>query len=375
MAFEALRAYQDALLENCSVGTDLVLFRSGAPLYRHMNGFANREAGVKVSADTLFRVFSMTKPITCALALMLHDQGRFLMTEPLGNYLPAFEHMRVRDGEAVREAERPIRILDLFTMTSGLSYEMDRDSLRQAQQKFGPALTMAQAAEAIASDPLEFESGTRFMYGLSHDVLGVFIESLCGAPLGQCMEEMVFRPLGMARSFFTVPQALLPNCAKSYASQPPFGPEPGMEGLFRAFPRMESGGGGLWMTMDDYVRFQRMLLREGTSEKGKRLLSRAAVRLMRSNHLPPEALASYMLERPGYGYGLGVRVLMAPEAIGALSMPGEYGWAGTQGSWMMVDPKLDVAAVFMMQGEPGPNRQVHPRLRNLIAAAVSSLDT
>ncbi|MGI6687511.1 MAG: serine hydrolase domain-containing protein [Christensenellales bacterium] len=373
MVWEAMRAYQEALLDSCAMGTDLAVYQGETPLYRHMNGFANREAGVKVTADTIFRVFSMTKPIICAVALMLHDQGRFLMTEPVGKYLPAFEQMWVKDGDDVREAEKPIRILDLFTMTSGLSYELDRDSLRAAQKAHGFDLTMAQAAEAIAWDPLEFEPGTRFCYGLSHDVLGVLIERLCGASLGECLEEMLFRPLGMSRSFFTVPDALRPSCAQCYSSRPPFGREEEMERLFSAFPRMESGGGGLWMTMDDYLRFQRMMLREGMDEKGRPILSRAAVRLMRINHLAPGALTTYMQERPGYGYGLGVRVLMAPEAIGALSLPGEYGWAGTQGTWMMIDPERNVAAAFMMQGEPGPNRQVHPRLRNLVSAAVSCL--
>lgn len=372
MAWEALRAYQEELLETCAVGTDLAVYQGETLLYRHMNGFADRENGVKVSADTLFRVYSMTKPVVCALGLMLHDQGRFLMTEPIGKYLPAFEHMRVREGEGVREATNPIRILDLFTMTSGLSYEMDRDSLRAAQKTHGAALTMAHAAEALAQDPLEFEPGTRFCYGLSHDVLGVLIEKLLGASLGECLAEMLFKPLGMTRCFFTVPEVLKPHCAKAYASQPPFGPEAGMEPFFRAFPKMESGGGGLSMTMDDYLRFQRMLLREGKDEDGRTLISQAALRLMRLNHLPPEALKHYMEERPGYGYGLGVRVLMAPEAIGALSLPGEYGWAGTMGTWMMVDPARNTAAVFMMQGEPGPNRQVHPRLRNLVSSAVSS---
>lgn len=369
MAFEALRAYQDGLLETRAAGSDLAVYQGETPVYRHMNGFADREAGTRVSRDTLFRVYSMTKPVTCALALMLHDQGRFLMTDPLGEYLPAFSRMRVKDENGGREAENPIRILHLFTMTSGLDYSLDRGSLRQAQEKYGADLTMAQAAEAIAQDPLAFEPGTQFCYGLSHDVLGVLIESLCGAGLGECLREMLFRPLGMADSFFEVPQEAAGRLAVSYSSAPPFGREPGLEQYFAGFPKLESGGGGLVMTTEDYLRFARMLLREGASEEGKQVLSRAAVRLMRRNHLSSDLHAQYMAQRPGYGYGLGVRVLTHPERIGALTRPGEFGWAGAQGSWMMVDPESGLAAVFMMQGSPGPNREVHPRLRNLIAGA------
>lgn len=369
MAFEALLAYQDGLLQTHAVGSDLAVFSGGRAVYRHMNGFANREAGIKVSRDTLFRVFSMTKPLTCVLGMILHDQGRFLMTDPLGKYLPAFARMRVKDEGGEREAENPIRILHLFTMTSGLDYNLDRGSLQKARQAYGADLTMAQAAEAVAEDPLAFEPGTRFCYGLSHDVLGVLIESLCGAGLGECLKEMLFQPLGMKNSFFQVPKGEEGRLAVSYSSAPPFGKEAGLEQYFAGFLKLESGGGGLVMTTDDYLRFARMLLREGADEKGRQLISRAAVRLMRSNHLTEALQQGYMAERPGYGYGLGVRVLTHPEMIGALTGMGEYGWAGAQGSWMMVDPAGGLAAVFMMQGTPGPNREVHPRLRNLIAAS------
>lgn len=369
MAFDALRVYQDGLLKTTAVGTDLAVYQGERPVYRHINGFADRGAGIKVGRETLFRVYSMTKPITCALALMLHDQGCFLMTDPLGDYLPAFARMRVREGEGTREAEQAIRIAHLFTMTSGLDYNMDRESLGLAQAAHGVGLTMAQAMEAIAGDPLVFEPGTRFCYGLSHDVLGVLIETLCAASLGECLKELIFEPLGMAHSFFEVPEGLAHRCALTYTSQPPFGQEAGLEQYFKAYPKLESGGGGLVMTTDDYLRFLRMLMREGADENGRQILSRAAVRLMRSNHLSAPLHAGYMADRPGYGYGLGVRVLTDPQMIGALTQPGEYGWSGAQGTWMMVDPANSLAAVFMMQGSPGPGREIHPRLRNLIAAA------
>ena len=370
MNWGALRAYQDSLLENCAVGTDLMVCQGEKVVYRHLNGFANREAGIRVGRDTLFRVYSMTKPITCALAMMLHDQGRFVMTEPLGRYLPAFGQMRVKEGRGSREARGPIRILDLFTMTSGLNYDLQRESLLGVLADQGPGLTLAQVAEAVARDPLDFDPGERFCYGVSHDVLGVLVETLCGASLGECMAEMLFVPLGMADSFFALPEDAQPRLALTYASQPPFGPEPVLDNFFLSFPRLESGGGGLVMTTEDYLRFLGMLLREGRDEKGQALLSPAAVRLMRTNHLTGPVHAGYMADRPGYGYGLGLRVLTHPEQIGALTNPGEYGWAGTQGTWMMADPASRTAAVFMMQGLPGPNREIHPRLRNMIAAQV-----
>ncbi|MDD4080998.1 MAG: serine hydrolase [Eubacteriales bacterium] len=370
MSWEALRAYQDSLLESLAVGTDLAVYQGEEPAYRHMNGFADRDAGKKVSGDTLFRVYSMTKPITCALALILHDQGCFLMTDPVSRWLPAFENMRVKDGGTVRDARKPLRVLDLFTMTSGLNYELERDSLKAAVLSNGPGITMAQAVDALAGDSLDFDPGERFCYGVSHDVLGLLVEALCGASLGECLKEMVFGPLGMKNSFFEVPEPALGRMAVTYASQPPFGQDSSLDQLFRAFPRLESGGGGLVMTTDDYLLFLRMLLREGRNEEGLQLLSPAAVRLMRANHLTGDVHAGYMAERPGYGYGLGVRVLTHPEMIGALTHPGEFGWAGAQGTWMMVDPTSKVTAVFMMQGAPGPNREIHPKLRNIIAAQV-----
>lgn len=370
MGWEALKTYQDSLLGNLAVGTDLAVYQGETPVYRHTNGFADREAGKEVNGETLFRVYSMTKPITCALALILHDQGRFLMTDPVSRYLPAFENMQVKDRDTVRDARRPIRILDLFTMTSGLTYEMERDSFRAAVLSDGPDITLAHLVAALAKDPLDFDPGERFCYGFSHDVLGLLVETLCGASLGECLAEMVFGPLGMESSFFGVPEAAHGRMAITYASQPPFGRESKMDQLFLEFPRFESGGGGLGMTTDDYLLFLRMLLREGRDENGRQILSPAAVRLMGTNHLSGAVHAGYMAERPGYGYGLGVRVLTNPEMIGALTKPGEYGWAGTQGTWMMADPASRTAAVFMMQGLPGPNREIHPRLRNMIAAQV-----
>ena len=239
MAFEALRAYQDGLLETRAAGSDLAVYQGETPVYRHMNGFADREAGTRVSRDTLFRVYSMTKPVTCALALMLHDQGRFLMTDPLGEYLPAFSRMRVKDENGGREAENPIRILHLFTMTSGLDYSLDRGSLRQAQEKYGADLTMAQAAEAIAQDPLAFEPGMQFCYGLSHDVLGVLIDP-CAAPAWGMPGEMLFRPWAW-QTAFEVPQEAAGRL-RFYSSARPLG-RPGLEQYFAGFPKLERGRG------------------------------------------------------------------------------------------------------------------------------------
>lgn len=367
MDFSALRAYQDGLIGRLSVGTGLSVYSKDQEVYRHMNGFADREKGLPVRGDTLFHMYSLTKPLVCALALKLYEQGRFQLEDPVSQYLPEYAHLKVEFDQGVRDAKCRMLLWHLFTMTSGLDYNVE--AMTPFFMSQGPLLTTRQAAAFLAKKPLSFEPGERFLYGFSHDVLGAVLEVITGQSLGQLLKEHLFSPLGMNNSFFQVPADSRKLLAKAYQLEPPFDLLDDAHPLDH-FLQFESGGGGLIMSLDDYLMFARMLARGGTSQDGKTILKPQTLQLMHTNQLSGDLLAGYQENRPGYGYGMGVRVMLDPQSIGAESKVSEYGWSGMMGCYFLVQPQDQVCAVFVTQSMPGPNRPVHPQLRDLICRAV-----
>jgi CubicO group peptidase (beta-lactamase class C family) len=374
-------------------GFSVLVSRHGQVAYRADYGRRDLETDLPIEPDTLFRIYSMTKPITSVAAMMLYEQGAFDLNDPLSTYIPAFGETRVYDGgpaanPATVPAVEPIRIRHLMTHTSGLTYGFHRvhpvdEMYRAAGFEFAgkQGVELAAATDVWAQLPLVFQPGTEWLYSVATDVLGRLVEVLSGMKLDEFFRTEIFEPLGMVDTGFAVTPQQAERLAALYAPMPGTGKAVRYDVLGRTVldgGYFLSGGGGLVGTLDDYHRFTQFLLRGGELE-GVRLLGDRTLRYMTRNHLPGGAdLTAF--GRPlfaetrydGVGFGLGFSVLIDPIAFGVLSSPGEYGWGGLASTAFWVDPAEELTAIFMTQLAPSNTYPVRFQLRQLINSSMIS---
>lgn len=351
-------------------GAATLIWRDGQVVHTGAVGRRNLATGLPVRRDTIFRIASMTKPVTTVAALMLHDEGRFDLDEPIATCAPELARMRVlRDPEgALDQADeaRPITFRDLLTHRSGLTYgDFHRGPLGRAYAETLGAqidnpLTPDEWIARLATLPLIDQPGAGFHYGLSSDLLGFLVARLEGAPLGAVLERRIFAPLGMRDTGFIVSREKRDRCAglcgfDDEGRLTSLAAAPGGHALDERPEGMtfESGGQGLWSTLDDYLAFARLLI--GDAPNGVTLLRPATLATMASNQLTSEQRATTrMLGRPifaaGHGYGMGVAVVMEPEKADPLRCRGgvgTLGWPGAYGGWWQADPNDRSVLIFL----------------------------
>ena len=364
---------QASIREACDngvlAGAVTLVCQGGKVLQVNEIGFRDVEAGLPMSRDTIFRIASMTKPVTVAAAMTLVEQGRLRLDDPVGRWLPELAAPRVLadphgEIDATVPALREITVEDLMTHRSGLAYTFsvtgpiarayDRVSLRQDADPW--------LAE-VAGLPLVHQPGERLTYSHSTDVLGILLSRIEGKPLQEVLTERVFGPLGMTDTGFSVPPAARGRAATMYKvdadgrlSHDVMGPAPVTP------PRFCQGGGGLMSTVDDYLAFATMLLRDGTVDGG-RVLSEQSVALMRADRLTAEQRRRPFLGMPywqGRGFGLNLSVVTDPAQSSPLFGPGGVGsftWPGAFGTWWQADPENDLILIYLIQNAPnlGPD--------------------
>lgn len=378
MLFDRLAEFQDGLEKLGIGGNDCAVYLDGKPVFRHFAGWQDRERGIRIDENTLYRMFSMTKPITCAAALQLFEQGRFLLSDPLSDYLPEFADMKVKLPAAFGEhtvvsARNPIRIQNLFEMTAGLDYDTNTPAIRELKEATGCRFTTREYAAALAKAPLNFEPGTHWLYSQAHDVLGALIEVVSGESFDAYLRSRVFTPLGIRTGWFHAPESEKTRLCRRYALDENgawiIGPE---ENDLQPSPRFCSGGAGLVMTVDDYARFAVAMTNRGKALDGTRILNGRTVDLMRTPRLNEAEQKDFSdgETRWGYGYGLGVRTLIDAAAGGSLSFPGEFGWGGAWGTYVVMDPDAKVTIVYAEQGVDTRAPYIQRRVRNLAYAAL-----
>ena len=368
----------------------LLISRGGKVVRLSTHGHRDVELGVRVEADTVFRIYSMTKPITAVAAMMLYEKGAFDLRDPVSRFIPAFDSVRVfRDGTALRPvtvaATEPIRIWHLFTHTAGLTYgflhrHVVDEMYRAAGFEWGfpEGMDLAACCERWASLPLLFEPGTEWNYSVASDVLGRVVEVVSGRSLDAFFAERIFTPLGMSDTGFFVDPANASRLAALYLAD-----RAGKAVRNDAFgaaalrpPLVHGGGGGLVSSAGDYHRFTRMLLGGGALD-GVRLLSPRTVRYMSQNHLPEGAdLGTFgrpFGEAPlaGLGYGLGVAVVRDPLRSKVVSSMGELSWGGAASTAFFVDPSEELIVLFFTQLLPSTTHpMLRPQLRQLVYQAL-----
>ena len=351
-------------------------------------GYRDVDAKHPVEPDTIYRIYSMTKPITTVAALMLYEEGRFQLDDPVAKFIPAFAGTRVFDsGDAefftTVPLERPITVHDLMVHTSGLTYGFQHEHAVDALYRnrgvefnanVGP---LAELVEATASQPLVFQPGTRWNYSVSTDVLGRLVEIWSGVALDAFFDERIFGPLGMRDTGFHVREGQAHRLASNYVRADDGGlrlADSATGSRFLEPATTLSGGGGLVSTAADYLRFMRMLRGRGTLE-GTRVLGRKSVELMTMNHLPGD-LADMgrprFAEMPfaGIGFGLGVSVVVDPAKARILGSPGEYAWGGMASTTFWVDPVEDLLVLLLTQLMPSSAWPIRRELRVLTYQAL-----
>ncbi len=361
--------------EKKAPGVSMLIARHGKVAYRQCLGEL-RPGGPAMSEDAIFRIYSMTKPIVSVAAMMLVEEGRLSIVDPVSAYIPAFADVKVGVESAGRlelaPLKRPITIQDLMRHTSGLTYGFTGFSavqkLTRAADVVNGNRTLAENVEAMASLPLMHQPGEAWEYSVSTDVLGRIVEIIEGASLGEALRAQIFDPLSMADTAFYTPDAKLAR--RAAPSSFDFMTAAGVDGCnATAPPKFEAGGGGLLSTLSDYTRFAAMLNNGGAFE-GVRILGPRTIAFMASDHLDPRADRSHVLIWPGHGFGLGFAVRMEPGQAPTPGSVGEFFWGGMMGTAFWVSPRNSMFAVLMAQA-PEYREYFRVLFRNLVSAAIA----
>ena len=382
-------AVDQSIKDQQIAGAVTMVIRHGKVAWLKPQGSLDREAGKAMPADAMFRICSMTKPITSVAVMMLYEEGKFNLEDPISKYLPEFKNPKVlvKPGRGIAPytvpATREITIRDLLRHTSGLTYNWNEelgkmyDDANVATGLLEYDGTIADNVKRLAAQPLLFNPGERWEYSLGVDVLGRLVEVISGMPLDEFFRTRIFEPLGMKDTYFYVPQDKVNRLATAYGmfedKLTRFPDKPVTDGFLTydaSYPvagpkKLFSGGGGLVSTAEDYARFCEMMLANGMAN-GKRLLSPKSVELMTHDQL------GKIGPEQGFGLGFGIDGVKAP--LDELGTPGEFGWGGFFYTQFRIDPKEQMIVIFMAQLHPAGDVNIQNRVMTLAYQAINASD-
>ena len=374
-------------------GLSVLVSRGGKLVHQSHQGVMDWDTEQPIAPDTLFRIYSMTKPITSVALMMLYEEGKFRLEHELFRHLPEFREVKVfesgnADSYTTHAPERPIQIRDLLTHTSGLTYDflvqhpVDKLYRRAKLRGLGAEDMKLEAfVHKLAEQPLVFSPGTKWNYSFATDVCGRLVEVLSGQPLDTFFETRIFQPLGMNDTFFRVPRDKAHRLASCYERDPQTKEiklqDPGSSSVYLNDRAFLSGGGGLVSSMDDYHRFCQMLLNGGALD-GERRLSPTTIDFMTQNHLPGGQSMSDMGDETfsetrmdGSGFGLGFSVVTSPVEAMAPVSEGAYSWGGAASTFFWIDPAEELIGILMTQLMPSGAYPLRPQFQQLVYAAIT----
>ena len=376
MNFDKLKDFLDYYLPMLGVpGSDTVIYKDHNEVFRHRSGFDNLKYRTPIRPDGVYNIYSCTKIATCVAALQLIERGEILITDPIHVYFPEYKKLavakRTSDGKIkVEKAKNPILIRHLFSMTSGLDYNIHRPAIDRVKKQTDGKCPTLDIVRALPEDPLIAEPGERYCYGLSHDVLGGLVELISGMKLSEYMKLNIFEPLGMKDTTFDITQENYERiaCQYEYDSIGRCAIEvPKDSNVLRFGSEYQSGGAGLLSTVDDFILLTDALANGGVGKNGVRILSNASVELLRSPMLNPDQLQMFenTPQNAGYDYCLGVRSMRDPAKAGSLVPVGAFGWDGKKMTVSVSDPKNRIA-IYHAESIDAMNPILLPRLLNVI---------
>lgn len=364
--------------------------RRGEVAHLSALGYMDVERKRRVEEDTLFRIYSMTKPVTSVAFMMLVEDGLVALDDPVEQYIPQWRNIGVYEGGFIgtfktTRPTQPMRIVDLLRHTAGLTYgfqqrtNVDAAYRKQRLDELGGPATLDQMIESLGRLPLEFSPGESWNYSVATDVLGYLIGKLSGEPLEKFLQRRIFAPLGMHDTAFSVAPAKASRFSACYMGSPDgrmvLQDDPQSSPFLQA-PTLVSGGGGLVSTLGDYRRFCQMLLAGGTLD-GERIISRKTLQLMTSNHLPgnkelPDVSISMFSEAAyaGVGFGLGFAVTLNPAQTLLPGTAGDFSWGGMASTYFWVDPREELIVIFMTQLMPSATYPIRRQLRTAVYSAL-----
>lgn len=379
---KVMQSYVD---QNKLAGVVALVTSHGHLAYSERFGMMDLEAAKPMQFDTIFRIYSMTKPITSLALMLLFEQGLLQLTDPVMKFLPEFEGVQVRenDGKLV-DPKRPITVLDLLRHTAGLSYGGYKDSEDPVDEHydgadlFNPELSLEEMIRRVADLPLIRHPGEAWHYSVATDVIGRLVEVISGRSIAEFFDQRILTPLGMEDTAFLVPQEKMDRFATLYGRTDSQALQPldvAVAGNY-VNPRLHLGGQGLVSTAEDYLRFAQLMLNKGDWH-GSRLLERETVELMTTNHLSPAQMPiSYngIVDSPvpGIGFGLGFNVLMDPGQAGVYGTQGDYGWGGYAETYFWINPREHLIAILMAQLMPSLSYPIRNEFRTLVYQALVS---
>ena len=344
MSFSKLDSFMKKMPARGIPACELTVLRHGEQVYRTAVGFADTEGKRPASPDDLYWIFSTTKVVTCIAAMRLVEQGVLHLDDPVSRYLPAFSDLKVKQADgSLAPAKNEMTLLHLFTMTGGLTYDYG-NAVKNATDRS----TLGMVNE-FAKDPLIFEPGTRYRYSLCHDVLAAVVEVASGMPFSQYLQQNIFDPLGMKDIGFRPTEEQEKRFSAMYLGQTACSPPSptSNKNPYALTDLFESGGAGLFSSVDEYAKLLTALSLGGTAKNGYRVLKPETVAMLGENHLPLAAQNDFVTTRLyGYGWGLCGRAHMDPTVSLSPTAVGEFGWDGAAGAFALVDPTNQVAVYF-----------------------------
>ena len=368
-------AFKRDIDKGATPGVTVMVARRGQIGWFEALGRQNPAASAPMAQDSIFRIFSMTKPIVSVGIMMLLEEGYLLLNDPVAKYIPEFADQKVGIEHNGRlelvPLTRPMMIQDLLRHTSGITYDHTGNGLvqqlYQQSQLRSRKISNTEHAAMVASLPLMCQPGSEWNYSRSTDILGRIIEVVSGKTLSAFLTERILAPLQMAETGFYTGAENAGRLAEPFPADPWSGDKVQLFNMLEQ-PAMESGGGGLVSTTMDYARFCQMLLNGGTLD-GNRIIGHKTLQFMASDHLGPTVKLESPLMPPGHSFGLGFAVRTHQGMAPFTGSVGEFFWSGMAGTFFFIDPKEELFAVFMMQG-PGQRQYFRPLFRNLVYAAV-----
>lgn len=371
----------DAVQTGESAGCNVLVLEKGEEILYCESGYADRERGKMIERDTIFRIASMTKPVTAVAVMILVEEGKVSLLDPVSSYLPGFKNQKVAVGEELVPVRREMLVKDLMNMTGGLVYPGNGTAPGRATKQVyaslieNKSMTTVAAANQFGQCPLAFQPGEGWKYSVSAEVLGAVIEVASGMRFGDFLMEKIFKPLGMKDTDFYVPKDKQERLAKAYCMteaglvcQEELEQYMGISVHMEERPAFEAGGGGLVSTIDDYACFGAMLINGGLGNKERILRPRTVDFLTKGslNEVQQKEFTRQEYNFPGYSYANLMRVLQKESNAGVLASQGEYGWHGMLGTWFSNSPSEKITIVYMEQHLSGKTKHTFSRIYNAI---------
>lgn len=391
MDFTPMKAFMDRLTNWRIPGNSISVCIGNKEVFQYQSGYDDLETGTRLMPAHLFNIYSCSKLATVTAGLQLYEQGYFLLDDPVYEFIPEFRELYIQDTEGrTYRAKNSMTLRHLFTMTSGLDYDISRDCFRKARELTEGKMDTVTVARCLAAEPISFEPGERWQYSLSHDVLAAVVEVISGKRFRDYMQEHLFDPLDMQDTVYhneTVRDRMavqyryensgeqdlvkLQSVADNRACGRAVRIDKSVQHVFGT--EYDSGGAGITTSVSDYSKFASALANGGVGQTGERILAKSTIELLRTNQLNQRHLQDFCWpQMKGYGYGLGVRTLLDRAKSGSCGNIGEFGWGGAAGATVLIDPDLGLSMFYTHHMLNPQEEYYQPRLRNVLYTCINS---